>query len=209
MYDALRNQYQLTCTATQEAVWVSVSGFRRIRRLRGAEHPAVFRVQFDCPGCQGRHESLLSHDRLDYEPLGAEAYVTFTNLLTGTRELVGTELTELAASRIRTGGWPWTFFCHPESTVRPGFPSALRMVAPAHGATRDQRLGVVVRCFTCHRLTVNMVSSSHLDVPWFNDDQIGYLDAVLRDDELTDEESFRHQLNSSAHRLNWLGLDAG
>jgi hypothetical protein len=67
-------------------------------------------------------------------------------------------------------------------------------------------VGVTVRCFHCHRLSVNVVSRAHLDVPWHNDDHIGFLDVTLRDDELTTEERFRHQLGQYSHRIGWLGL---
>ena len=47
-----------------------LSSFRRLERLPGAAHPAVFRVLFDCP-CGEDHLGLVSHDDLDWAPLGA------------------------------------------------------------------------------------------------------------------------------------------
>lgn len=205
MFDSFRNQYQLRCPTTGTSTWVSVSDFRLVKRLRGAEHPAVFRVQFDCTTCTGRHESLVSHDHLDWEPLGTESTMTFTNLLTGARELAGHELADLAGTMIKSGSWPWTFWCHPESTLRPGFPSSLRMVAPAHDhISGSDRLGVLVRCFACQRLSVNLVTRAHLDVPYFNDDRIATVEQVFDRDQLSTEEAFRHQLGSTAIRSRWL-----
>lgn len=206
MFDQLRNRYTLHCPDRDEATHVPVSAFRVVRRLRGASTPAVFRVEFDCD-CGGRHETLVAHDRLDWEPLGAESTETFTNLLTGRRELLATELVEHATEHLRRGSWPWTFFCHPESALRPGFPSSLRFVTPEHDHGGD-RVGVLVRCFTCERHTVNIVSRDHLDVPWHNDDAIAFVAQVFERDQIAPEERFRHQLWDGPARLEWLD-DAG
>jgi len=185
--------------------WVSISSFRMVKRLRGAEHPAVFRVQFDCETCGERHESLVTHDRLDWEPLGTDSTATFTNLLTGTRELAGHEMMALASSMINRGAWPWTFWCYPESALRPGFPSSLRMVAPTHDHVGGPaRVGALIRCYACQRLSVNLVTRTHLDVPYFNDDRIAIVEQIFDRDELTTEEAFRHQLSSGVVRAQWL-----
>lgn len=205
MFDVLRNHYELRCPATGATAGVSLSRFRSVRRLRGAEHPAVFRVVFDCDACSGRHESLISHDRLDWEPLGIDIPTAFTDLVSGSRALLGSELAGSASARLKQGGWPWTFFCHPESAIRPGFPSSLRLVAPTEG-TDAERIGVTVRCFHCQRLTVNIVSRSHLDVPWYSDPHIAYLGVLLRDDQITTEERFRHQLASNLQHIGWADI---
>lgn len=203
MFDAIRNQYQLRCASIQEYVWISVSSFRTIRRLRGAVHPPVFRVEFDCT-CGERHESLVTHDRLDFEPIAGDSHQTFTNLLTGSRELVGAELGALAAQMIKQGNWPWTFWCHPESAPRPGFPSSLRMISGEHDHG-SERLGVLVRCFSCSRLTVNLVSRDHLDVPFYNDKRIAFVPQVFDRDRVSEAERFRHQLEFGGARNEWLG----
>lgn len=202
MYDALRNQYRLRCSALEDHVWVAISSFRTIRRLRGAASPPVYRVEYDCP-CGSRHESLVTHDRLDYEPIVGDSTQTFTNLLTGTRELVGAELGELAAGLIKQGRWPWTFWCHPESAARPGFPSSLRLISAEHDHG-DERLGVLVRCFSCSRLTVNLVTRQHLDVPFYNDRRISFIPQVFAGQRLSAEEHFRHQLELGGYRNEWL-----
>jgi hypothetical protein len=200
MFDQLRNQYSLRCPAQDERTWVAVSAFRRIRRLRGAAAPAVFRVEFDCGACGDVHETLVTHDRLDWAPLGTETSETFTNLLTGRRELLATELVEVATEQLRRGRWPWSFWCHPESAMRPGFPSSLRFVTPEHDHGTE-RVGVLVRCFSCARHTVNIVSRAHLDVPWHNDRRIGYVAQVFDGDAIAPEERFRHQLWDGPARL--------
>lgn len=203
MFDQLRNRYSLRCPSTEESAWIPVSAFRTIRRLRGATSPAVFRVEFDCEACGGRHESLVSHDTLDWAPLGTESLETFTNLVTGRRELLATELVEQATDQLRRGRWPWAFWCHPESAMRPGFPSSLRFVTPEHDHG-DDRVGVLVRCFTCERHTVNIVSRTHLDVPWHSDPAIGFVAQVFEGDRIAPEERFRHQLWDGPARTEWL-----
>jgi hypothetical protein len=202
MFDQLRNRYSLRCPELDDPTWVPVSAFRTIRRLRGTSTPAIFRVVFDCE-CGGRHETLVAHDRLDWEPLGTESSETFVNLVTGRRELLATELAELASDRIRQGTWPWTFWCHPESSMRPGFPSSLRFVTPEHDHGTD-RVGVLVRCFTCERHTVNIVSRDHLDVPWHNDPAIAFVAQAFDGDRIAPEERFRHQLWDGPARMEWL-----
>ena len=202
MFDQLRNMYSLRCPERDETEWVPVSSFRVIRRLRGATAPAVFRVVFDC-SCGLRHESLVSHDRLDWDPLGTDSVETFTNLLTGRRELLGTELVDRATDHLRRGTWPWTFWCHPERSMRPGFPSSLRFVTPEHDHGTD-RVGVLVRCFTCERHTVNIVTRDHLDVPWHNDEHIAFVAQLFDGEQLEPEEAFRHQLWDGPARAEWL-----
>lgn len=192
MFDQFRNQYSLRCPSLQENVWVSVSKFRRIRRLRGASAPAVFRVEFECE-CSNIHETLVSHDNLDWAPLGTESASTFMNLVTCRRELVASELANVASDQIRRGRWPWTFWCHPEHSMRPGFPSSLRLVTDEHDHGSGQ-IGVLVRCFSCSRHTINIVSRDHLDVPWHSDARIGFVAQLFDGDQLSPEERFRHQL---------------
>ena len=50
MYDVLRASYRFHCPnrAEGELARVPLSAFRRIERLPGAVHPAVYRVEYDC-----------------------------------------------------------------------------------------------------------------------------------------------------------------
>ena len=48
---------------------VTLSAFRELRQLPGTAHPAVYEITFACP-CGGEHIGLVSHDELDWAPLG-------------------------------------------------------------------------------------------------------------------------------------------
>src|SRR5258706_6311905 len=109
------------------------------------------------------------------------------------------ELRMLAASRIKAGDWPWTFYCNPKERPRPVFPSFFFLLTPGDGA-----LGLAVRCPACRRLSVNLVSPEHVDLPFHNDRQGGVVEHPFRDDALATLEEFRTELLSSSvdsHRL--------
>src|SRR5579872_6537653 len=161
MYDALTTSYTFSCPL-HGATRVRLSRFRSVEQLPGATHPTVFRVEFAC-GCGGLHPGLVTHDELDWAPLGIDDHTGFVNLMTSHVEAIGRELGELAATRIKAGDWPWSFFCWPEERPRPVFPSAFRLLAPtADGA----QVGLAVRCPACGRVSVNLVSQAHVDVPF-------------------------------------------
>lgn len=92
MYDALTSTWSFSCPARGGAR-VALSAFRQLERLPGATHPAVYRVRFDC-GCGDEHLGLLSHDDLDWAPLGAGTG-TFVNLMTSRSEHAGSELVDV------------------------------------------------------------------------------------------------------------------
>ena len=190
MYDALTGCYTFPCP-TREQVQVPLSEFRRVERLPGALHPAVFRVTFAC-ACGEDHEGLVTHDELDWAPLGG-AEATFLNLMTSRLESAAFELLDLAARRIQAGEWPWSFFCYPEERSRPVFPSAFRVLAPA-----DENVGVAVRCPSCSRTTVNLVSRPHVDVPFYNDRRVGVVEHVFVHDREQALAAFRAELFSTA-----------
>jgi hypothetical protein len=150
----------------------------------------VYRVLFAC-GCGGDHPGLVSHDELDWAPLGAAAETTFRNLMTSHDDLLAVELTELAAARIGAGEWPWSFFCHLEARPRPMTPSALAVVAPG-----ESSLGVAVRCPACEAVSVNLVTREHVDIPFWNDARVGVVDHTFEADALRAIEEFRAQLQS-------------
>ena len=111
MYDALTSLYTFACPNRGESQ-VHLSAFRMLERLPGAAHPAVYRVSYSC-GCGEEHPALVSHDELDWAPLGL-ADGSFLNLITSHFDAVAAELGDHAARRIQAGEWPWTFFCYPE-----------------------------------------------------------------------------------------------
>jgi hypothetical protein len=191
MYDVLTTRYTFPCPARGEAS-VALSSFRRLERLEGTAHPAVFRISFDCP-CGEEHPGLVTHDDLDWAPLGLDGG-RFLNLMTARLEEVGVELGELAAHRIRAGDWPWSFFCYPEARPRPIFPSSFFLLAPGG---REQKLGIAVRCPACERVSVNLVSHEHVDLPFHNDEAIGVVEHVFPEDALRTVEEFSAELYSA------------
>ena len=200
MYDALTTRYSFSCPERGEAR-VALSAFRRIEQLPGASHPAVFEVDFDC-GCGDRHPGLVTHDELDWAPLGLAEGV-FLNLMTASLDAVEDELADLAARRIGAGEWPWSFFCYPEERPRPIFPSSFFLLAPAHDRGA---VGIAVRCPVCNGVSVNLVSSLHVDVPFHNDAEIGIVEHVFRADVERAVEEFAEELYSSRFDSRRLGL---
>ena len=176
MYDALTSRYGFSCPVRGETS-VTLSAFRSLEALAGTSHPVVYRVTFAC-GCGGEHAGLVTHEELDWAPLGFGGE-RFFNLMTAQLEDVSVELSDLAARRIQAGEWPWTFFCLPEERPRPVFPSAFFLLAAS-----DDAVGVAVKCPVCARTSVNLVTHSHVDLPFHNDPEIGVVRHVFWDEPL-------------------------
>ncbi len=202
MYDALTSTYTFSCPIHGETR-VRLSRFRRLEQLPGAPHPAVYRVEFDC-GCGSEHPGLVSHDDLDWAPLGLGEETKFVNLMTSKLEAVAGELSDVAAARIKAGEWPWSFFCWPEERPRPVFPSAFTLLAPA--ASGD-RVGVAVRCPVCGKMSVNLVTRAHVDVPFLNDREIGVVEHVFERDADATVAEFRAEVESESFDARRLGLE--
>ena len=197
MYDALTGRYTFSCPHREEAR-VTLSAFRRLERLPGAAHPAVYEVLFDC-GCGDAHQGLVSHDELDVAPLGGEGGA-YLNLMTSRIDDLGAELRETAAAHVRAGTWPWSFFCFPEGRPRPVFPSSFVAIAPGSGTH-----GLAVRCPACSSLSVNLVTQAHVDLPFWNDARVGVVEHVFAEDAFRTLDDFRLELYSShfdERRLN-------
>jgi len=176
VYDALTSRYGFSCPVRGETS-VTLSAFRSLEALAGTSHPVVYRVTFAC-GCGGEHTGLVTHEELDWAPLGFGGE-RFFNLMTAQLEDVSVELSDLAARRIQAGEWPWTFFCLPEERPRPVFPSAFFLLAAS-----DDAVGVAVKCPVCARTSVNLVTHSHVDLPFHNDPEIGVVRHVFWDEPL-------------------------
>jgi hypothetical protein len=196
----LTSRYGFACPAWGET-HVLLSAFRSIEQLPGASHPAVFRVRFDC-ACGEEHDGLLTHDELDWAPLGLGGGEAFLNLMTARLEPVSTELVELAALHIKRGEWPWSFFCYPEERPRPVFPSSFALITAADGA-----VGLAVRCPSCRRLSLNLVSHRHVDVPFHNDREIGVVEHAFATDALSTIDEFRTELWSASFDARRLALE--
>jgi len=202
MYDTLTTSYTFACPIHGET-HVRLSRFRRLEQLPGSQHPAVFRIDFDC-GCGSEHPGLVTHDDLDWAPLGLGDGTTFVNLMTSRVEPLAAELGDLAAARIKAGEWPWSFFCWPEERPRPVYPSAFRLLAPA--ASGD-RVGLAVRCPVCGKVSVNLVSRAHVDVPFVNDREVGVVEHVFEHDAVATVEEFRAELWGESFDARRLGLE--
>jgi len=199
MYDALTTRYTFACPR-QGKTRVRLSAFRHLDRLPGAEHPAVFQVLFACP-CGEEHPGLVSDAELDWAPLGL-GEERFFNLMTARLEESAAELEDLAAQRILAGEWPWSFYCYPEDRPRPVFPSSFFLLAPGDGS-----LGLAVRCPVCERVSVNLVSHEHVDLPFHNDREIGVLPQVFPADTDRMVQEFRAELDSGSFDARRLLLD--
>jgi hypothetical protein len=202
MFDALKGTYRFPCPARGETS-VRLSAFRVLDRLPGAAHPAVYHVTFACP-CGDEHAGLVSHDELDWAPLGVDGELRFLDLMTSRVAALGTELGDQAARRIQAGEWPWSFFCYPEGQPRPVFPSSFTLLAP--GTARDS-VGLLVRCPACGSLSLNLVSGSHVDVPFHNDREVGVVEHVFPADADHVIEHFESELYSSQFDARRLHLE--
>ena len=199
MYDVLRSRYTFACP-TRGKAQVSLSSFRRLARLPGAAHPALYRVDFECV-CGEVHAGLVADDELDWAPLGLGGGA-FLNLMTSTLDSIADEFAEASAQRIRAGEWPWSFFCYPEERPRPVFPSSFCLLAPGGRA-----VGVAVRCPVCSHVSVNLVSTQHVDLPFHNDVSVGVVEHVFAADVPLALEEFRAELDSSAFDVRRLELE--
>ena len=191
MYDALTTSYRLSCPRHGQTS-VRLSRFRRLEELPGPAHPAVYRVVFAC-GCGDDHPALVAHDELDLAPLGLEEKRSYVNLMTSRSEPLALELADVAAGRIKTGEWPWSFFCWPEDRPRPAYPSAFRLLAESG---RDGLVGVAVLCPVCGRVSVNLVTTQHIDTPFHNDREIGVVGHVFDADAAATVAAFAAELYS-------------
>src|ERR671939_378845 len=92
----------------------------------------------------------------------------------------------------------YTFSCpiHGETYGRLSrFLRLFELLAPA--ATGD-RVGVAVRCPVCGKLSVNLVSRAHVDVPFVNDRDVGVIEHLFQEDLVATVEEFRSELWSGA-----------
>ena len=199
VYDALKGRYTFACPTRGESR-VALSSFRRLEPLAGAAHPGAYRVTFAC-GCGEEHDGLVSHDELDWAPLGLGAG-TFVNLMTSRVDDTAAELGDLAARRIQAGEWPWSFYCYPEGRARPVYPSAFWLLA----AGPRGWVGLAARCPSCSHVSINLVSQSHVDVPFHNDRAVAVLECVLSGDADGIVDEFRSELYSSSFDARRLTL---
>lgn len=188
--DPLTGAYRLPCPV-RGAARVRLSSFREIERVAGTAHPAVYRVVFACP-CGAEHVALVGHDALDRAPLGLDEDGGFLNLMTSRHDDLAAELAGLASMRIGRGEWPWCFFCQQEKAPRPVTPSSFRLLAPCPDA-----VAVAVRCPVCDSTSVNLVTSTHIDVPFHSDTTVGVVAHAFESGSLQTVEALRWEVGSA------------
>jgi len=200
MYDPLTSTYSFSCPHGRDA-HVPLSAFRLLERLPGAAHPAVYHILFTCR-CGDEHPGLVSHDELDWAPLGTATEWTFRNLMTSHDDSLAAEFAGVAAGRIGAGEWPWSFYCFLEGRPRPVTPSAFAMIAPG-----GRSLGIAVRCPACGAVSVNLVTREHVDIPFWNDATVGVVGHVFEHDALRVLADFRAELESASFDERRLDLE--
>jgi hypothetical protein len=70
----------------------------------------------------------------------------------------------------------------------------------------DRSLGLAVRCPACDRVSVNLVTQEHVDLPWHHDAHVGVVPHVFGDDAARIVEEFRDELYSSGFDARRLTL---
>ena len=187
MYDVIRASYRFHCPRHPhgELHSVALSRFRSIERLPGAAHPAVFRVTYRCD-CGDDHVGLVSHDDLDYAPIGA-AERRVPNLLTGRTGAGRGRAARAGPEPGAEGQLAVAAVLRPRGEAEAGVP-----VQPDAWSARPRAElgGVAMRCPSCGELSLNVVTESHLDVPFYHDRTVRLIDRPFGDRrDLTVERS--------------------
>jgi hypothetical protein len=124
--------------------------------------------------------------------------------MTARLEPLDSEFVDLAIRRIQAGEWPWSFFCYPEERPRPVFPSFFRLLAPS---APDGTIGLAVLCPACLRISINLVTHEHVDLPFHNDAEIGIVQHVFTSDTTQTLDEFRARLYSADFDARRLQLE--
>jgi hypothetical protein len=160
----------------------------------------VYRVTFSCP-CGDEHIGLVSHEELDWEPLGLGGG-RFLNLMTSRYDDLEAEFADQSLRHIQAGDWPWAFYCYPEARPRPVFPSSFFLLAvPESG-----RLGMAVRCPVCSSLSVNLVSPEHVDLPFHNDREVGVVVHTVTGETLQTPDELLEELDTGPLDIRTIDL---
>ena len=84
------------------------------------------------------------------------------------------------------------------------FPSAFKLLAPA---ASGERVGLAVRCPACGRVSVNLVSRAHVDVPFVNDREVGVVQHHFASDAAATVAEFQAELWSGSFDARRLRLE--
>ena len=140
---------------------------------RGAARRARIRrctaVEFEC-GCGDEHPGLVSHDELDWAPLGLEDETPFLNLMTSRMEDDRDRARRARGDADQGGGVAVELLLLAGGAAAAGVPVG---VPAARAGAASDRVGVAVRCPVCGKVSVNLVSRAHVDVPFVNDREVG------------------------------------
>ena len=185
MYDPLRTRYVLSCPTRGETA-VTLSAFRRLERLPGAVHPAVFAITFSCP-CGDEHPGLVAHDDLDWAPLGLGAG-SFVDLMTDRVRDAGEGSAKWPPDSSAPDSGRGASSATAEDRPQPVFPSSFTLLAPG---SPGGVVGVAVRRPHCEARSINLVSHAHIDLPFHNDAEVGVVEHVFEADAERAVEEFR------------------
>jgi hypothetical protein len=67
-------------------------------------------------------------------------------------------------------------------------------------------VGLAVRCPACGKVSVNLVSRAHVDVPFVNDREVGVVEHLFDAGEEATIEAFRSELSSASFDARRLAL---
>jgi hypothetical protein len=81
------------------------------------------------------------------------------------------------------------------------FPSSFTLLTATRGT-----VGLAVLCPSCRRLSLNLVSHEHVDVPFHNDAEIGLAEHTFAENALARLDEFRTGLWSSSFDARRLAL---
>ena len=144
MYDPLRTEFRFACPTRGQAA-ARLSAFRRLERLPGASHPAVFEVHFEC-SCGANTWPRLGHRAGLGAARARRRRVPQPH--DGSARRVGAGARRRGRTQDRSGEWPWSFFCYPEGPATSGLsvvvhaprPGTARLDRPARPLSDLQRL---------------------------------------------------------------------
>ena len=147
-------------------------------------------IEFAC-GCGGEHPGLVTHDELDWAPLGLQDGTPFVNLMTSRTGAARRRARRARGARGSRRGSGRGASSAGRRSVR-GRCSRRRSGCSRRRGRRPRR--PAVRCPACGTVSVNLVSREHVDVPFVNDREVGVVGHFFDDDLAAMIEAFRAEL---------------
>jgi hypothetical protein len=128
-FDPIAAAWQLRCPEQERLQAVALTSFRIIERFPGPSRPPAFKIQFDCPGCGGRHPALMTQRELDLAPVLDPSGAHF-DLMLGRMDWRAEGIASDWQLSIRRGHWPIVITCAREHRTVGAWPSVLRVIEP-------------------------------------------------------------------------------